>query len=200
MRGDMAEREHGEVIRHQTAQAALRDQFLRWQCRARQNAVRMQDGRPSPAMQPKLIVANETLTRITVLINKREQYATTPEFRHMVLRTQDPRSRRESGLQLLAANYYQRPGEFSDRMTALFGPDSPLVEHVVRAGVCALEFGQPRQYYLIPCAAEPLAERDPAYQATYWHNRLFNPAMPPGVQVLAFQPDWATARADPAPT
>ena len=32
-----------------------------------------------------------------------------------------------------------------------------------------------------------------AFQATYWHNRLYNDAMPAGVQVLSFSPDWARA-------
>jgi len=196
---DMAEREHGEVLRHQTAQLALRDQFLRWQCRARQNAVRMQEGRPSAAMQPRVIVAGQSLARITVVLNKRNQFTMTQELRHAVLRTHDPRSRFESALKLLAAEYYQRHQTFSDRMTALFGPNSPLVERVLDAGDCALEFTQPRQHYLLPCTVERLAESDPAYQATSWHNHLFNPAMPPDVQVLAFQPNWSTAEGDTPP-
>jgi len=40
---------------------------------------------------------------------------------------------------------------------------------------------------------QALAEADAFYQATYWHNRLFNPNPPPGAQVLAFTPDWAHA-------
>ena len=28
------------------------------------------------------------------------------------------------------------------------------------------------------------------YQATYWHNRLFNPNRPAAVKVLVFTPDW----------
>lgn len=195
----MPQHDYGEVIRHQTAQAALRDQFLKWQCRARQNAVRMQNGRPSLPMQPRVIVEGRTLAQITVLINKREQYSMTPEFQHMVRRTQDPGRRLESALQLLAAEYFQRCEEFADHITALFGPKAPLVDYLVRVGRCTLEFAQPRQYYAIPCAVENLPEHQPAYQATYWHNRLFNPAMPPGVQVLAFSPDWSVAKAEPAP-
>jgi hypothetical protein len=42
-----------------------------------------------------------------------------------------------------------------------------------------------------------LAEDDPAFQGTYWHNALFNAGLPGGVQVLGFQPDWALAEADP---
>lgn len=195
----MGSHDHETVFRHQTAQAALRKQFLKWQCRARQNAVRKQSGRPSLPMCPRIVVESKALAQITILINKREQYSMTPEFRHMVRRTQDPQSRLESVLQLLAAEYFQNPDEFSDQMTALFGPGALLVDHLDRLGSCLLEFSQPRQYYALPCAVENLSERDPAYQATYWHNRLFNPAMPPGVQVLAFRPDWSTAKADPSP-
>jgi hypothetical protein len=42
-----------------------------------------------------------------------------------------------------------------------------------------------------------LTEDDPAYQATYWHNALFNAGLPGAVRVLGFQPDWALAEADP---
>jgi hypothetical protein len=30
-------------------------------------------------------------------------------------------------------------------------------------------------------------------EAAIWHNRVFNPALPDSVQVLAFKPDWKTA-------
>lgn len=194
----MARHDHETVIRHQTTQAALRKQFLKWQCRVRQSAVRKQSGRPSAPMCPQVLVEGRALAQITVLINKLEKYSMTPEFRHMVLRTYDPKSRLDSVLQLLAAEYFQNPEEFSDQMTALFGPGAPLVDHLDRLGYCLLEFSQSRQYYALPCAVRNLSESDPAYQATYWHNRLFNPAMPPGVQVLAFRPDWSTARVDPS--
>ncbi len=39
--------ETGQVVRLETAQAALRDHFLGWQCRLRQLAVREAGGRPS---------------------------------------------------------------------------------------------------------------------------------------------------------
>jgi hypothetical protein len=31
---------------------------------------------------------------------------------------------------------------------------------------------------------------DPLYQASYWHNHLFNPNIPDGIRVLSFTPDW----------
>jgi len=32
------------------------------------------------------------------------------------------------------------------------------------------------------------SEQDSAYQATYWHNHLFNPTIPGRVRVLGFTP------------
>jgi hypothetical protein len=195
-----ADRKGGELVRLQAAQAAIRDHFLKWQCRARQNAVRQAGGRPSVSMRPYVLLHGVQLAQIVVLINKKESQAHTAEFRHMVLRTQDPAERYDSALKKLAAEYFQRPEEFSDRMAALFGPQSRLVNQLTEAGGCVLEFRQSRQYYRIRCAVTNLPQHAPDFQATYWHNRLFNPALPAGVQVLSFEPDWSTAKADPSPT
>ena len=78
-------------------------------------------------------------------------------------------------------------------MTALFGAASPVAARLLSHGRCVLEFEQYAQGYRIPCSVAGLAHRHPFYQATYWHNRLFNPHLPDGVQVLSFTPDW-TAR------
>src|SRR3712207_5740697 len=118
----MVNPDHDTVVRHQTAQAALKKHFLKWQCRARQNAVRKQSGRPTLPMRPRVIGASKFLAQITILINKREEYSMTPEFRDMVRRTPDPKVRLDSALQVLAAEYFQNPEEFSDQMTATFGP------------------------------------------------------------------------------
>jgi hypothetical protein len=49
----------------------------------------------------------------------------------------------------------------------------------------------------LPCGVRSLTENDPAFQATFWHNAMFNPHLPAGVKILAFQPDWSRAEADP---
>jgi hypothetical protein len=194
-----ADRIGGELVRLQAAQAAVRDHFLRWQCRARQHAVRHAGGRPSVPMRPYVLLHGVEVAQIVVLINKKEPQADTAEFRHMVLRTQDPAERYDSALKKLAAEYFQHPEEFSDRMAALFGPQSRLVRQLTETGGCVLEFRQPRQYYRIRCVATELSQHAPEFQATYWHNRLFNAGLPAGVQVLSFEPDWSTAKADPSP-
>jgi hypothetical protein len=194
-----AGRDGGELVRLKTAQVALRDHFLKWQCRVRQHAVRQGGGRPSVPMRPYVLLHGVELAQLVVLINKKDPLPHTAEFRHMVLRTQDPAERYDSALKKLAAEYFQRHEEFSDHMTALFGPQSRLAGKLIDAGACVLAFRQSRQSYRIPCSVSRLPEHAPDFQATYWHNRLFNSAMPPGVQVLAFEPDWSTAEADPAP-
>jgi hypothetical protein len=193
----------GQVVRLETAQAALRDHFLGWQCRLRQLAVREAGGRPSSGMRPEVRLdeaggaAGPPLGAITTLILRRAPAEATAQFRHMVRKTQDPAERYAGALEMLAAAYYQRPREFSDQLTALFDAGSEIAEKLLAAGRCRLAFEQYSQSYTLPCTVRALAEDDPAYQATYWHNALFNPALPGGVRVLGFRPDWARAEAAP---
>ena len=128
---------------------------------------------------------------------RKEDPRFTAQFRHMVRKTQDPAERYDAALKMLAAAYYQRPQEFSDQLTALFGPDSEIAVRTLTAGRCLLAFEQYSQSYTLPCSVRALDEDDPAFQGTYWHNALFNPALPGGVRVLGFQPDWGLAVADP---
>ena len=189
----------GTGVRPEAAQAALRDHFLGWQCRLRQMAVRQAGGRPTSGMRPevRLAEADTPLGAITTLIVRREPREATAQFRHLVRKTQDPAERHDAALETLAAAYYQRPREFSDELTALFGPAPGLADQLLAAGRCVLDFAQYSQRYRLPCAARNLGEDEPAFQATYWHNALFNPALPGGVRVLGFQPDWARAEAEP---
>ncbi|MFQ6018221.1 MAG: hypothetical protein ACE5KF_08485 [Kiloniellaceae bacterium] len=189
----------GAAVRLEPAQAALRDHFLGWQCRLRQLAVRNAGGRPTSGMRPHVRIegADRPLGRITVLIVKKDPAATTAQFRHMVRRTQDPVERYDDALMTLAAAYFQRPQEFSDELTASFGPGSEMATRLLETGRCVLEFEQYDQRYRLPCRPRDLPREHPAHQATYWHNALFNPAMPGGVRVLGFRPDWARTEADP---
>ena len=189
----------GNVVRLDAAQAALRDHFVGWQCRVRQLAARQAGGRPTSGMRPQVTLSDgdHTLGAITVLIVKREPEVSTAEFRHMVRRTHDPAERYDGALKILSATYYQHPKEFSDQLTALFGPGAATADRLLDAEECQLHFEQYSQRYRIPCTVGKLPETHPAFQATYWHNSLFNPAIPPGIRVLAFRPDWGRADADP---
>ena len=195
----MNDTDTARVVRLEGAQVALRKHFLGWQCRLRQLAVREAEGRPSEGMRPVLEIPGEDSppVQVTTLIVHLEPEVITAEFRHLVRRTQDPAERHKSALKLLSASYYQYPEDFSDQVTALFGQGVDLAARLTAAGRCRLQFEQYSQRYRLPCDVWSLPEDDAAYQATFWHNSLFNPYLPAGVQILAFKPDWAEAEADP---
>ena len=175
---------------------AARHEFLGWQCRIRQLSVRQSGGRPSSGMRPrvKLLPDDTDVGDIVVLIRKKSSQEVTSQLQHMVRKTRDPAQRHASALSFLAAAYYQRPDEFSDEMTALFGPGNALAEQLIQAQRCLLDFEQFDQRYRLICRVEKSAESDAAYQFTYWHNSLFNPSIPGDARILAFQPEWTTER------
>jgi len=174
---------------------ALRQQFVGWQCRLRQLAVRSAGGQPSEGMRPQVMtLAEEPLAAaITVLLIPSEPAQTIKQFQYQALRTLDPVERYHQGLEYLAANYFQRPAEFSDALTALFAPDAALVATLLRLGQCRLVFEQYRHCYRLPCSVEEYPPADARYLASYWHNRLFNPNVPARARVLGFRPEWSHA-------
>jgi hypothetical protein len=174
-----------------------RDRFLGWQCRLRQFAVREDGGRPTSGMMPQVSVegTGEILGQVVVVMVPRQSEESTTQFRYIISKTQDPAERYDKGLKILQAEYYQRPREISDKLTALFGKHSETAARLLEAERCTLDFEQYSQKYLIPCRVKALLSNDSAYQATYWHNHLFNPRMPPDARVLAFVPDWPHATA-----
>jgi hypothetical protein len=133
---------------------------------------------------------------MTTLIVKSDP-AVTMQLRHMVRQTQDPAERYASALRFFAAAYYQEPESFADEITALCGQGFTLAEQLLQEQGCALEFEQYNQRFHIPCQVRETAKSDPLFQATYWHNSLFNANLPAGVRVLALRPRWQTAVADP---
>jgi hypothetical protein len=180
-----------------TAEDALMKAFLGWQCRLRQLSVRNDEGRPSPGMRPTLRVAGQNASEITVVIIKRDSDRWTSEFQHIFKRTHDPKERFEAALRYLQSSYYQEPLSFDDRLTAVFGMTATVPKQIAGRTDCMLVFEQFRQTFELPCKADRLEVEDPSFQATYWHNALFNPAMPAGVQIVSFHPDWSRAEADP---
>jgi hypothetical protein len=180
---------------------AIGDHFLAWQCRIRQVAMREEGGRPSPGMRPRVLDASEreVAPAITVLLIPKEPEESTAFFRHQVMRTPDPRDVYERALAFLQADYFQDPDAFSDRLATVLSPGAALAASLLEEGECTLVFEQGRQRYQLPCAVRELKPGSPAREAAIWHNRLFNPALPDTVHVLGFQPDWASARADPWP-
>jgi hypothetical protein len=174
------------------AAALLREDFLHWQCRLRQMAMREGGGRPSAGMRPLIFsrddeqVAGSTV----VLLHKAEPDDATAFFRHQVLKTQDPVERWEKATEHMAAGYFQRYRDFDDTLTALFGPASSLVDQMLGHGKVYLDFAELSQRFRLLAKVTELTEHDQLYQATYWHNRMFNPNIPAGVRVVSFAPDW----------
>jgi len=188
-----------DTLQDEAGQAALKRDFLVWQCAIRKNAVRYANGKPQDGMRPfvRHHRADEARARITTVVVPKEPQASTMEFRHIMRRSEDPVHRTDSALNKLGGTFYEDPAAFSDKLTALFGPGVPLADEMKAAGTVVLDFEQGGQQYTIPCRVTELDGDDPAYQATYWHNQLFNAEMPPGVRILRFDPDWERAGADP---
>jgi hypothetical protein len=186
-------------VTEETTERLLRTHFLGWQCRVRQHAVRMEEGRPSEGMQPSAVINNEVVGNLTVLINKKELAELVTEFRYMYKKNADPALRRKDLLKVLVAGYFQQLEEFSDRLTALFSPNAEITNKLIAARNISLYFNQQNQKYIIPCSVQELNSEDLEYQATFWHNSIFNAKLPADVRILAFAPDWLLAQADPLP-
>jgi hypothetical protein len=180
------------VVLTRLAAQAMRDRFVGWQCRVRQFAVRQDAGRPSTGMRPRLLtISGDVLAEgVTVLISESEPEQSITQFRYQFLKTQDPNERYEKILEFLQERYFQEPARFSDELTALFDPSSLLCAKLAELGRCVLQFEQSSQLYRLVCTVKRLASSHPRYQATFWHNRLFNPSLPPEPEVLMFTPDW----------
>ena len=114
--------------------------------------------------------------------------------RHIVKRTHDPERRYQDALKLLSAGAFPKGGALLGRLDgARRGRRAPLAAE--RA--CILEFEQFSQRWRLACTIAALDADNPAYQATYWHNHMFNPAIPAAIRVLAFTPDWSESSATP---
>lgn len=187
------------MVDQNSTEQQLRNHFISWQCRIRQHAVRMQGGRPTEGMQTSVLIGNEVIASLIVLINKKELAKLITEFRFMYKKTEDPALRRDAVLKVLVAGYFQQVEDFSDRLTASLSPDSEIAKRLLEAKEVLLYFQQHNQQYKIPCLVQDLKPDEHEYQVTYWHNSLFNPNIPPNLRILAFEPDWSTAQANPMP-
>ena len=191
-----------EVLGLDQERSPLRDAFMRWQCRVRQIAMRENQGRPGDGVVCDVTPegASEALGSIVTVLNKSPLFSKTPEIRHMYLRTNDPAQRRDKALQLFSETYYQKHKEFSDLITATFLPGSEGAKLLLEAERCRLDFEAYRQKFSLVCSVRKLQNNDSMYQATYWHNLLFNPNLSPDTIIIGFQPEWQACSADPSPT
>ena len=173
----------------------LRDQFMGWQCRVRQIAMRENLGRPDDAIAPYAYseVTSESLGQIVTVICKLQAHSKTPELQHIFRHTNDPAERRDKALQLLSETYYQKHREFSDMLVATFTPNSYVAKALEKAGKCYLEFNAYGHRFKLRCKVTKLGSSHPYYQATWWHNILFNPNLNPDILILGFEPDWKSS-------
>ncbi|MFN3461294.1 MAG: hypothetical protein ACK4ZN_09830 [Oceanibaculum sp.] len=187
-----------KIIRIGEAAAQLREDFLHWQCRLRQMAMREGGGRPSPGMRPLIFTTDDRQIAgsTVVLLHKLDPEDSTAFFRHQVLKTQDPVERWEKATEHMAAGYFQRYRDFDDTLTALFGPASALVDRMLGLDKVYLDFAELNQRFRLLCHVRELAEHDALFQATYWHNRMFNPNIPAGIRILTFAPDWGRSTSE----
>ena len=179
----------------------LREAFLRWQCRVRQIAMRERKGQPDDSVMPFLTLPNhpEPQGQIITVLSKARGYSKLPEIQHIVRRTNDPAQRREKAIALFSEMYYQKADEFSDVLTATFLPGSKGARTIVRAKTCQLTFNAYSQRFDLECKVNRLSQHDPLYQATWWHNKIFNPNLNPETIVLGFKPQWELSSAEPNP-
>ncbi len=164
--------------------------FISWQCRLRKMSMRELGGRPTPGMSAGVYSnpAGDEKARLIFLILKRETEILTADFRHIVRKSRDPTEWMKNGLQILSEWHYQHDQDFSSQLTALFSLDSVLAGALLQAGQCYLVFIQDSIEHAFDFEVQALADEDPAFQATYWHNHLFNASIPGKVQVLGFNP------------
>ena len=178
------------TMQQQLSPAEQYKRFISWQCRLRKKSVRELGGRPTPGMSAGVysISGGKEKGRINFLIVKQEPESTTSEFRHIILKTQDCADWISSGLRILAERHYQDDFNFSDELTALFGTDSPLADALTLAGQCHLKFAEDSIEQAFDFSVREMDEEESAFQATYWHNHLFNASIPGRVRILGFTP------------
>jgi hypothetical protein len=157
--------------------------------------MRDQGGRPSLGMCPRVISdsGEEQVHALTVLLAPKDLEESTAFFRFQVQKSADPRETYQKALRFLQSEYYQNAKQFSDRLLAVLPPDAPLTAALIDAGQCVLDFSQGRHRFKLPCKVKAVKDGNANHAAAIWHNRVFNPTLSDGMQVLAFKPDWKSA-------
>ena len=162
-------------------------------------AMRDSAGRPDDAITPAVTLVGQSapMGHVITVLNKAPMHSQTPEMRHMVKSTFDPAQRRDKALRYFSSAYYQKAREFSETLTATFLPDSEGASALIAAQSCMLTFDAYAQRFELHCDVRQLGEQSPLYEATWWHNSLFNPNLNRATIILGFTADWQQSRADP---
>ena len=164
--------------------------FISWQCRLRKLSMRELDGRPTQGMSAGIhaVSGGDEQGRINFLIVRKDSAERTSEIRHIVRKTPDPSQWVKSGLRILAELHYHEVDQFENQLTALFSLDSPIAYALLKAGQCRLKFAEGSVDYEFDFDVKSLDQDDELFQATYWHNRLFNPTLPGKVRIIGITP------------
>ena len=172
--------------------AEMKDEFLGWQCRARQLAMRNEAGRPCSAMAPVACIGDgtEEIAPLVTVLSRRPGCSVAPELSHMLKSTNDPAQARESAVRFFAGSYYSQESEFSGAVAASFQPGSSMAHALASAGRCKLVFSGESKRFELDCRVDALDEDDPRRADAWLHMRLFNPSLPSKVRVLEFDPEW----------
>ena len=187
-----------EISQTRQQQNPLREKFIHWQCRAREISMRDNQGRPDDAIKPYLILDGEKqkLGQIITVLSRLPLYSQTPEMMHLVKSKVDPSACREAAVQLFSENYYQKSFQFSDVLTAGFPPSSTLAKLICDKMNCQLIFEYYSQRFELVCKATKIRKDDHLFQATWWHNRIFNPRLNPETIIIGFEPNWIASKAN----
>ena len=178
----------------------LKRQFLGWQCRIRQIAMRQHGGRPSQGMTPSVLdrKGNLIMPGMTIVLVPKDPDKHTKFFEFQIQKSPDPKQSYEAALKLLEGEYFQKPGKFSDTLAAQFASGSTTAQALAETGECILEFEQFNQTWKMQCDVHLLAVDDDARLHVLAHNRVFNRNIPSDAVVLAFSPRWHSANTDQA--
>lgn len=181
-----------QILGLKNASNPRQDAFLRWQCRVRLMVMREAMGQPDDSIMPSLTLLgkNQPMGTIITVMSKHPIHSKTPEMRQIAKSTNDPAMRRDKALRFFSEAYYQKRQEFSDILTSTFSAGSPGAALIRKSEYCQLRFVAYNQEFTLKCKVWKLAKKNPLYQATWWHNHLFNPRLAGDTIILGFEPDW----------
>ncbi len=174
----------------------IKQRFLRWQCRSRQNAMRLQGGQPNQSMAPAVSIGDlehSQFSLVTVLCRSQDA-SVLPEMIHMARRTHDPAERRRLAVQFMSASYFQRVGDFTGDLVACIPPASACHSSLAASAQCRLEFRDRMHIYELPVELAQLPTGDREREECWWHNFLFNARLDPSAAIFAFRPDWTRSK------
>ena len=173
----------------------IKNTFMKWQCRVRQIIMRKNYGKPDASIMPNVLLnyGKIHLGEIITVLSKDITFSKLPEMKHISKVNFDLSKRREKAIQFFSEYYYQNYKEFSPVLTATFQPDSLGIRKIIKSTVCSLVFDAYNHNFKLDCEVELLKKEDHLYQATWWHNSLFNSNLHPNTLILAFNVNWPSS-------